>query len=473
MFPTRYLSLSIFILLLSFSTITCDDGGDGDADSDVDGDGDADGDVDGDTDSDADEDEEVDLPLPPPSEDMDRDIISTALQIDLETQSGIATIVIAPSAGTGASFEAQGLEITTVGDGGRELNYEIVEGRLDIGVPLSDEPATIVIEYEYEYAALFEGAMPNGSTLTWPYHCGNLFPCHSDPADGLTFELEVDGAQEGLEAIYPAEIIGAGPAYGLAWAVGEYDYIDLGETTAGTQVGVWHYPDDAERAATGAEHLNEFFDWFETNIGGYNLATAVGAVTVSWGPGAVGGMEHHPIWHISSNGIHNPNTQAHEAAHGWFGNGIRIACWEDFVLSEGTVTYLAAVVQGEFEGDEVEEATWEGYRARLDRAMSRSSLLVAWPDSCGEVDILEDGLFGDIPYMKGALFFKALEGRVGRDTVVAALAAFYEEYQGTAAGMQDLLDTISVQTGYDPTDCAQAWLREEDLPTEAVCPEDE
>ena len=49
-------------------------------------------------------------------------------------------------------------------------------------------------------------------------------------------------------------------------------------------------------------------------------------------------MEHHPFVHIGSVAIGDEETNVHESAHGWFGDGIRIACWEDFVLSEGTVS---------------------------------------------------------------------------------------------------------------------------------------
>ena len=48
-------------------------------------------------------------------------------------------------------------------------------------------------------------------------------------------------------------------------------------------------------------------------------------------------------------------THAHEAAHGWFGDGIRLACWEDFVLSEGTVSYLSAHVLGQVAGADAEQ----------------------------------------------------------------------------------------------------------------------
>ncbi|HMY21646.1 MAG TPA: hypothetical protein PKA58_35230, partial [Polyangium sp.] len=93
----------------------------------------------------------------------------------------------------------------------------------------------------------------------------------------------------------------------------------------------------------------------------------------------------------------------------------------------------------------------------------------AWPDSCGVVDILKDKLFGDIPYMKGAFFYKALEGKITAAKLDEALASFYMKNKGRAAKMQDLLDEIKAISGYDPQACALAWLRSDALPAEMVC----
>jgi aminopeptidase N len=72
--------------------------------------------------------------------------------------------------------------------------------------------------------------------------------------------------------------------------------------------------------------------------------------------------------------------------------------------------------------------------------------------------------------MKGAFFYRALAGRVGADALDTALAAFYRDHRGHAAGMQDLLDTVEEETGYDPTACATAWLRSATVPASDVCP---
>ncbi|WP_106092611.1 hypothetical protein [Enhygromyxa salina] len=86
------------------------------------------------------------------------------------------------------------------------------------------------------------GWLANVSTLLWPDGCGRLFPCHPQPADGLTFQLELKGQPEGLTAVYPRQVDTATPAYVLAWAVDDYTRINLGATEAGTQIVVWACP---------------------------------------------------------------------------------------------------------------------------------------------------------------------------------------------------------------------------------------
>jgi aminopeptidase N len=174
-------------------------------------------------------------------------------------------------------------------------------------------------------------------------------------------------------------------------------------------------------------------------------------------------MEHHPFWHISQTSLHDLSTHVHEAAHGWFGDGVRIRCWEDFVLSEGTVSYLTARAMGAVRGSWPEERVWNNYRWNLTAAVKKKDG-IAWPDSCGKVDILKDGLFSSIPYMKGAFFFRAVAKQIGVQKLDEVLAHFYQKHVGTAQGMQDLLDAIQEETGFDPTPLAQAWLRSLGVP---------
>jgi len=108
---------------------------------------------------------------------------------------------------------------------------------------------------------------------------------------------------------------------------------------------------------------------------------------------------------------------------------------------------------------------WDHYQTRLDKVAAS----VAWPDGCGKIDVLE-GLFGDAPYMKGAYFFRALEGKIGVAALDAALAAFFAQRHGQAARFSDLLDQVKAQSGYDAAACAASWLKSAAVPMEVTCP---
>lgn len=385
------------------------------------------------------------------------DVRSTDLAIDLAAMRGRATIALG---GGPAVLEVGDLAIESVtGPRGGVLDFEVEGGRLTV----ADPPRSIVVDYGFRTHDMADGVLANGSTLLWPYFCGNVFPCHPAPGDGQTFTLALDGVPAGQTAVFPAAIEAEAPAYQLAWAVGEYGFEALGATSAGTRVGVYWLPRGKTRALEGTRNLVAVMDWFERTLGPYAFGDEVAAVSVRWGGGAFGGMEHHPYWHVAEGAMGDEETQAHEAAHGWFGDGVRIRCWEDFVLSEGTVSYLAARALGQTAGAEAEAAIWRDYAARLDAALADEAM-VAWPDGCGEVDILKDGLFSDVPYMKGAFFYKAVANRIGADELDGVLGRFYEARVGTAAGMQDMIDAIREDTGFDATSLARTWLQRRGRP---------
>jgi aminopeptidase N len=181
-------------------------------------------------------------------------------------------------------------------------------------------------------------------------------------------------------------------------------------------------------------------------------------VSVVWGEGMYGGMEHHPYWHVASDAMNDEETHVHEAAHGWFGDGIRLRCWEDFVLSEGTVSYLAAHVLGKVAGADAEAAVWNEYRGELESAIHDGGA-PAWPTGCNKIDILKDKLFTNLPYMEGAYFYKDVAAKIGADALDDVLHDFYAAHRGQPAGMQDMIDLIQSKTGFDPSQLVADRLR--------------
>ncbi len=393
-------------------------------------------------------------------ENRKRDIVSTDLDIDLASRTGTAKIVVAQSSRRGASFEVQGLDVKSVVDAdGAQVPFAVKNGRLDLGIAARKQ-VEVEIAYAFRDHAGTEGLTKQGSTFVWPTFCGNLFPCKSDPSDGVRFSLTVHGAEDTIVA--PASIPADAPSYMIAWAEGDYTRLALGTTADGTKVAVYHRPEEEIATREGTESLLDAFEWLETTYGAYLFGSEVASVSVDWGPGAFGGMEHHPFWHVSRDSMADAETHVHEATHGWFGDGVRLACWEDLVLSEGTTSYVTARALEAVRGAEAGEKVWSDYERRLDRVIADDDR-VARPDGCNEIDVLKD-LWNDVVYMKGAFFYRAVEAEIGKDAMDGALRSFYAEHGGGAATVDEMLEAIEAESGFDPEPLADGWLRRKGRP---------
>ena len=378
-------------------------------------------------------------------------IAATNLDVDLATKTAVATIELEKNGN--AELEVGGLTITDVTDDRGHRRFKIVRGKLRVSLVRGP----LVITYGFEQHSAADGLLPGGSTVIWPYFCGNLFPCHSQPADGTTFTLALDNIPAGKSAVFPASIDTDAPPYMLAWAVGAYKRIDLGTTTAGTTLSVDWLPNGESSARAGTRNLVKVFDWYEQVLGPYAFGREAGSVSVVWGEGLFGGMEHHPYWHVARDAMNDEVTHAHEAAHGWFGDAVRLRCWEDFVLSEGTVSYLSARALTVADPSK-ETKIWADYQDELDAAIAEGGA-PAWPKGCNEIDIIKDNLFTNLPYMQGAFFYKDVAAQVGVDELDAVIGRFYVAHKNQAASMQDMIDAIKADTGFDPTPIAEARLR--------------
>jgi aminopeptidase N len=398
-----------------------------------------------------------------------QDIRSTALEIDLAGLSGRAVIEVRPAAGSGeVRLDAAGLDVAEVRVGGASIEAPVRDGVLH--VPVSGDAAqTIEVGYGFQARAggAFDGWMPgSGVSFLWPTHCDNLFPCDVDPADGSSFTLAVSGASEDAMVVAPASIPAAAPSYMPAIAVGDYREIALGATAAGTLVSVFHLAGSEARAASGTAHLVAVIDFLERRYGAYRFGPKIASVEAAWGPGAFGGMEHHPYFHVAAGALASEEVNAHEAAHGWFGDGVRLACWEDFVLSEGTVSYLAARALAEAGGPDL----WPGYARELE-AVCAGPATAALPDSCGVIDLAHDPLWSNVPYMKGACFLEEVADSIGEATVDDVLAAFYAAHDDRPARMDDLIAALAAAAGAEGAAVdalAEAWLRTASCPVDAA-----
>lgn len=413
-----------------------------------------------------------------PAEDWSRDIQTTELRVDVSDRSASATVQVAAQDGASSlSLEAQGLEIDTIVDAdGDEIDWSRDTQDQSIDLSLPEGVSTVVIDYTYpEMGYSFDGYMVSGDTFLWPDFCGNLFPCHSDPADGLRFSVDVSGLDEGETAVVAQTLLPFdAPAYMLGFAVGDYTRNDLGTTAAGTDVVFYSAAtDDPASVAYGTASFKDYVDTLEGLFGPYPFGTEMGAKSVQWcaeGDCEYAGMEEHPYFDVSDGSVYDPTVYSHETAHAWFGDGIRLGCWgEDLILSEGSASYLEVAIIGLVDGESAAQADIDYFKAWLADSRAAGDDHVVWPESCDAVETYD--IWYDVTYSRGALFWLDVEDEVGRTALLNAFADFVGAYLGQTTSMGDLLDTVSASTGFDPWPLAEIWLRSTDLPDGYVLPE--
>nr|MBA2542142.1 hypothetical protein [Deltaproteobacteria bacterium] len=114
------------------------------------------------------------------------DIAATHLDVDLATSNAVATIELENNGNV--ELEIGDLAIAGVRDDRGNRKFKIVGNKLRV----SNVRGAMTITYSFLQHDMANGLLPGGSTVIWPYFCGNLFPCHSKPADGTTFTLSLD-----------------------------------------------------------------------------------------------------------------------------------------------------------------------------------------------------------------------------------------------------------------------------------------
>lgn len=403
-----------------------------------------------------------------------QDIVRVDVRLDLSTRVGRATLqVVPPSDSDLMVFDVTGLQVTAVTRDGWAITPEVENGRLSVRSSLA--LAEVVVDYVFpergRYA--FDGWMSElGVSFVWPTFCGNLYPCDPSMSDGVRFGLEVVGVAPGETAIYTTDSVSDAPSYMPAVAVGDYRALELGSTPAGTRLRAWYLPGDQAEATAraGTAHLVEAWDFYERTYGPYPFGADAGAVSVDWGADSWGGMEHHPYYHVGQFDFGTEEVHAHEAAHAWYGDGVRLACWEDFVLSEGTVTYMAARAMEEVGGPDLWAYCVDDFLVHI--CAGRKVNPVILPEGCNQIDLLEDDIWSLATYMKGACFYEEVGDTIGPEALDAVLAEFYQAHVGEAAEMDDMLELLDART--DPADhaaidaAATAWLRTAECPADFV-----
>ncbi len=214
------------------------------------------------------------------------------------------------------------------------------------------------------------------------------------------------------------------PSYLMAIAVGDIAFAPLGPRT-----GVYAEPSilaaaaaefaDTERMMEAAERLYGPYRWDR-----YDLLVLPPSFPF-------GGMENPRLTFATPTVLAGDKSLvalvAHELAHSWSGNLVTNATWSDFWLNEGFTTYIERRIVEEVYGAETAAMEAELGRQDLDDEIARL------PDSDEILHIDLSGRDPDdgatrLPYEKGALFLRFLEGLYGRTRFDEFLRGYFGRF---------------------------------------------
>lgn len=371
------------------------------------------------------------------------DLQQIELTLNLLENTGTANISLFTTE-TEITLQADNIIIQVVQNEQEQLSFSQTDGLLSFQTEANTENI-FIIAYEFPERTLYEfdGWMPNqGVSFIWPDHCGNLYPCNPNTEDGIRFSVKITEAPQGATVIAPEQLIPEAPPYMPAFAMGDYTKLEVGTTQTGIDVFAWYLDgeDGLEDAQWGVLNMIESINFLEETYGTYAFGDKIGAVEVDWGSDSYGGMEHHPYFHVGQYDFWNEETQIHEVAHGWFGNAVRLQCWEDFVLSEGTVTYMTAKTLQEVAGYDLWEYYVEEFLEPICQGEDYNAIVM--PSGCNDIDFENDNLWSLATYMKGACFYEEAGDILGEAVIDQIIGEFYTANKYRPAKMEDMIELI-------------------------------
>jgi leukotriene-A4 hydrolase len=399
---------------------------------------------------------------------------------------------------TPLDLDARALEVSGATDlSGASLKWEALPPDAILGTPLRVHvPAGATgVKLAYRTAA-------DASALQWlepsqthggrqPYlfsqcqaiHARSLVPCQDSPARRISYRASlsvprglvavmaaapVKSEPQGDRTVFHFEMPQVIPPYLLAFAVG-----DLASKELSPRSRVWCEPGLLEAAAWEFEAVERHLEAAEALFGPYDWERFDLLVMPPSFP--YGGMENPRLTFLTPTLLAGDrsmvNVVAHELAHSWTGNLVTNVNAEHFWLNEGFTVYAERRILEALEGTEVAELHAALGRNDLDDALKRFE-----GDGRPELTKLRtklegidpDEAFSVVPYEKGYLLLRALEGAAGRAAFDALLKAWLTRHRFGAASTDDFIAHFEgAAPGLLAKVNARRWLDEPGVPADA------
>ncbi len=194
------------------------------------------------------------------------------------------------------------------------------------------------------------------------------------------------------------------------------------------------------------DSLDQMLNFFSSLYGKYPFWKEKYGVCYTTLPG---GMEHQTMTTI---GVPNTSTIAHELAHQWFGDNVTYKTWGDMWLSEGFATYSEPLFLEHF---------WGAAAAKAKRAAHQSATM---SNPCGMLYVNDttnsDSLFnGTTVYAKGSAIVRMLQYAAPSDSVFFTMLRDYQNtYKLGNASTADLKAIAESYYGHSLDTFFNQWI---------------
>ncbi|KAK9476709.1 peptidase family M1-domain-containing protein [Lipomyces japonicus] len=333
------------------------------------------------------------------------------------------------------------------------------------------------------------------------------FPCFDEPALKATFDFSIT-IPEDLTALSNMPVVSskipedgkkAGEAgsklktvsfattplmstYLLAWAVGDFEYIEAltAKSYTGKKVLVRVYTTKGlkRQGEFALENATKIVDYFSELFDIDYVLPKVDLLAVH--EFSHGAMENWGlITYRTTALLFDPETSdskykkrvayvvAHELAHQWFGNLVTMDWWSELWLNEGFATWVGwlAIDYLYPDWDVFSTFVTESLQRALDLDSLRQSHPIEVPVKSG-LDI--DQIFDAISYLKGASSIRMISSYLGVKTFIKGVSRYLKEHAYGNAVTADLWKAVGEESGVDVNTIMAEWITKIGFPVITV-----
>ncbi|KAE9372132.1 aminopeptidase-like protein [Stipitochalara longipes BDJ] len=327
------------------------------------------------------------------------------------------------------------------------------------------------------------------------------FPCFDEPNLKATFDFQIEIPKDQIAlSNMPEKTVKKGKdgfkivsfektpimsTYLLAWAVGDFEYIEdfTKRRYDGKHLPVRVYTTKGLKgqAQYALEHAPQIIDYFSEIFQiDYPLPKCDLLAVHEFSHGAMenwGLITYRTtalLFDEKSSDVKYKNriayVVAHELAHQWFGDLVTMDWWNELWLNEGFATWVGWLATDHIHPD---WHVWPQFVADgMQTAFTLDSLRSSHPIEVPVKDALDvDQIFDHISYLKGSSVIRMLANHLGQETFLKGVSDYLKAHAYGNAKTNDLWSALSEVSGLDVPALMDPWIQSIGFPVLTVSEE--